>query len=268
MLALFAGPASAQQLPVQAWQDLHRARLAEAIDHDVDRAERIYRRLIQSLAAEDPIREEALYSLGSALYSTGRNAEAVEVLLEGNRTAQRRSRFQDLLQLIELDQTSVRRIPARWDFGRDAHGLLHPWGYQEKGSLRISAQPDGNSVLVWSTRVAVSEDDQLLIGFDNPQPAPAGIRFDVAATVFDAWLEVVVHDDLGRAWTWPEGRLRARTNLLLTFDLAFSGFVLADGSRDSLDTSTIDRLVIRDVSAFQGKYAGDHDILLDDVEIY
>lgn len=255
-------------MPVQNWQDLHGARLAEAIDHDVDRAERIYRRLIQNLAAEDPVREEALYSLGSALFSSGRNAEAVDVLLEGNRTAQRRARFQDLLQLIELDQTSIRRTPVRWDFGSEAHGVLHPWGYQTKGSVRIDTQSNGNSVLAWHTHVAVNEDDQLLIGFDHPTPTPAGLRFDIAATIFDAWIELVIYDDLGTTWVWPEGRLRARTSLLLTFELPFNGFVKADGTPGELDASTLDRLVLRDVSAFQGKYAGDHDILFDNIEIY
>lgn len=260
--------ALAQDLPVEAWQDLHRARLAEALDHDVDRAERIYRRLIQNLAASDPIREEAMYSLGNALYSAGRHDEAVDVLLEGNRTATRRARFQDLLQLIELDQTSVRRIPVRWDFGSDAHGLLHPWGYQEKGSLRIAARPDGNNVLAWSTRVAAGEEDQLLIGFDRPEPAPTGMRFDIAATVYDGWVEVLLYDDLGRAWTWGEGRLRARTGLLITFELPFEGFVRADELAGTLDPTTIDRLVIRDVTAFHGTRGGEHDLLFDDVEIY
>lgn len=255
-------------MPVEAWQDLHSARLAEAVDHDVDRAERIYRRLIQNLASDDPIREEALYSLGTSLYSSGRVDDAIDVLLEGNRTAQRRGRFQDLLQLIELDLTSVRRIPTQWNFSTETHGLLHPWGYQAKGSLRIVPLGDGNRVLAWSTEVTASEDDQLVIGFNEPTPPPRGLRFDVASTLFDTWLEVMVYDDLGRAWSWPEGRLRARTNHLITFDLPFSGFAAADTGEGDLDPSTIDRLVLRDVSAFQGTFFGTHDVLLDDVEIY
>lgn len=253
---------------MQAWQDLHQARLAEAMDHDVDRAERIYRRLIQNLAADDPIREEALYSLGSALYASGRNDEAVEVLLEGNRSAQRRSRFQDLLQLIELDQTSVRKIPATWDFGSEAHGILHPWGYQGKGSLRITSQPDGNSVLAWSTVVVAGEDDQLLVGFERALPAPKGVRFDIASTLFDGWIEVVVYDDLGRAWSWSEGRLRARTGPLVMFELPFSGFIAVDGASGRLDPAHLHRLVLRDVTAFHGDRGGEHDLLFDNFEIY
>lgn len=190
------------------------------------------------------------------------------MLLEGNRGAQRRARFQDLLQLIELDQTSVRKIPVAWDFGSDAHGILHPWGYQMKGSLRIATQPDGNNVLAWSTTVIAGEDDQLLIGLDNPVPTPQGVRFDIAATRFDGWVEVMLYDDLGRAWTWGEGRLRARTGLLLTFDLPFSGFVAADESGETLDPTTAHRLILRDVTAFHGDVGGEHELLFDDFKIY
>ena len=54
--------AEAAPLPLDSWQSLHQARLAEAAALDFEGAERSYRQLIQNLAADDPLREEALYS--------------------------------------------------------------------------------------------------------------------------------------------------------------------------------------------------------------
>jgi hypothetical protein len=265
ILALFAGLSLAS--PVDSWQDLHEARLAEALDHDTPRAEKIYRRLIQSLAADDPIREEALYSLGNSLYASGYRDDAVSVLVEGLRTARSRARFQDLLQLIELDQTSIREVPTTWDFEDDLHGILHPWGYQDKGILRV-ASVDGNRVLAWSTTVVSGEEDQVLVGIHRPDPAPSGLRFDIGATQFDSWVEVAIYDDLGEAWVWGGGRIRARTGLLLTFDLPMSGFRRASDAPGQLDPATANRLVIRDVTAFHGESTGEHALLFDDFSVY
>ena len=259
--------AEAAPLPLDSWQSLHQARLAEAAALDFEGAERSYRQLIQNLAADDPLREEALYSLARLLYNTGRRDAARDMLLEGIRNARARPRFLDMMQLIELEQNSVTNLPTLWNFADGGHGLLHPWGYQDKGSLRLEAAI-GDGALAWQTRVQPGEDDQLVMGFDLGESAMRGLRLQLGASNFEGWVEVLVFDDRGTRWTWAAGHLRARTDGLVAFELPLEGFRRSDGAEGRLDGTRLHRLALRDVSAFRGVQPGTHDLIIDQFEIY
>lgn len=267
-LALFAAPAQADE--IDAWVKLYDGLLTEAADNDIEAAVTTYQGLARTLPAGQPLRGITLYWLGRALDSDGDERAARDALRECVRAGNARTRCLDLLGRIELESAAVRTVPTTWTFDDSTHGFIHPWVYADMGSIRLedSGGPHGK-VLVWSTTVSPDSDDQLLLGFSQPRPAPSRLRFDVLATRQDAALRLVVFDTLGRRYLSDDGgaveivhrdrwqRIRLNLNALSPLD-----------DDAPLNPSQIDHLVLQDISAFQGAPSGPNELWIDDVEVY
>ena len=98
---------------IASWTLLQDALLDEAVDGDVAGAASQYEMLVRTLAADDPIRAEALYRLAQARFSAGNIEGAREALREALSAASTtRNRCLDLLSEIEVQAGGVRSLPA------------------------------------------------------------------------------------------------------------------------------------------------------------
>jgi len=249
---------------------LHDSLLLEAVYHDVDGALVIYGNLVKNLGADDPVRSEALYWMGRARYEQGEVDGAREALRECVRIGVEKGRCLELLGRIELEQTSITSVPVRWTFDDTTHGFVHPWRYADKGAIRIHREGErDNPMLAWHTRVDVRGDDQLVVGFRDPQPAPRGIRFQVRSSDLEAALRLQVFDIYGHKYTPARrGVIRVRRGQLVLVDLQFRDLEGDDPAQVPLAPQDIDRLVIQDVTAYYGGGTGENEIYIDDFEVY
>ena len=121
----------------------------------------------------------------------------------------------ELLGQLELERISIRTIPTIWTFDDDAHGVVHPWRFSDKGTIRRDAQ---TATLLWST-IIDSEGDALVIGFDDPSPAPTEIFFTASAR-FEAHLGVEAEDNMGHRYRLPRDLRvdQARTRFTVALD--------------------------------------------------
>lgn len=268
LLLALAGTAQANE--IDAWVELYDGILAEAADNDVDNAVRTYQGLARTLGADAPLRGIALYWLGRALESDDDAHGARDALRECVRAGNARTRCLDLLGRIELESSAVRRIPTRWTLEDGNHGFVHPWMYNETGSIRLRPNvEDHGQVLVWATTISSDLDDQLLLGFVSPTPAPHGLRFDIRASNQDATLRIVVFDVAGHRF------LSANSGLVQTlpngewqqFDMSLTGLQALEGG-SSMVPSEIDHIVLQDLSAQYGAPSGPNELWLDNIVIY
>ena len=167
---------------------------------DVVGAIALYRNLSSSGSDDDPVRLDALQSLGRLYDELGEVELAREALLEGVRSGSRAC--QDLLERIDIEAESIRHVPVRWTFDTPDHGFFHPWTVQDRGAIRLGVDPLGQSALEWSTEPR--RRDHLVVGLDRPQPAPEQLRFLVRSSRLEVSLQVVVEDDLGNTWRMPD----------------------------------------------------------------
>lgn len=266
MIALWlalAGPAAATD-DLEAWVRLYDGLLAEAADNDVDRAVRAYQDLARTLPANAPLRGVALYWQGRALDSDDDVRGAREALRECARSAWPRALCLDLLGRIELEQAAVREIPTRWTFDDVSHGFLHPWIYNQLGSIRVE---DG--VMVWRTTVRPDGEDRLVLGFAEPSPAPRGIRFRVRSSAVDATLRLLVFDRHGRRYVArAEAAVhRAPVGRWVVVDAPLRGLTDIDDGV-GLDPAELDRVILQDESGRWGAPSAVNELLIDDFEIY
>jgi len=271
MLALLAWLSStAWANEIDAWVELYDGILIEAADNDVDAAVRTYEGLSRTLAADEPLRGISLYWLGRALDSDDDARGARSALRECVRSGHARARCLDLLGRIELEGRAIRRVPTRWDMSDGEHGFIHPWLYAEKGSIRMGdGDTEHPTVLVWSTTVSPDLDDQLLMGFVNPEPAPRGLRLMMRPTRQDTAIRMVVFDVHRNRFLMPGDvgvRVLQRAEWT-TLRLDLSELVPVDGVR-ALNPAEIDHVVLQDVSAFQGAPSGANDLWIADVRVY
>lgn len=244
------------------------ARLNESAYGNHEDAIRGYTELVRRLAADDPLRAEALYRLAFAEYSLGNLEAARDPLFEANRTGVCHARCQMLLGQLDLERNAVRQTPIEWDFSNTEHGLHHPWRYQDKGGIRVETTAESRDpALVWRTTVDVNKGDQLVIGFENPAPAPEVIRFTIGTDDRDASIRVRLVDDLGRNYGPSQGPIRIRPDTDVEVELKLRKLIAADPSAPPLDPSTLARMYIEDVSAFSGTPPGEHELSLDDFVI-
>lgn len=246
---------------------LQTARLNEAAYGNHEEAGRDYLELVSRLAADDPLRAEALFRLASTRYAQGDLEGAREPLIKANRTGRCGTACQLLRDEIDLELASVRMIPQRWNFSSTDHGLFHPWEFGEKGGIRVQSRDDAaNPALIWHTIVDVNKGDRLVVGFERPKPAPSRVRFKIQAEDRNASIKVVLIDDMGRSYA-PEGPIRVVAERPTLVDIDLGGLVPAVASDPPLDPSTLHRLHIDDVSARNGTQSGQHALYLDDFEI-
>jgi hypothetical protein len=269
-LALLLGTAAWAQDNRASWEMLYDSLLLEAAHHDVDQALVTYGQLVKNLGADDPVRSEALYWLGRARYEQGEVDGAREALRECVRTGVVKGRCLELLGQIELEQSSIVSVPVRWTFDDTTHGFVHPWRYAEKGSIRIHREGDRDDpMLAWRTQVDVRGDDQLVVGFRDPDPAPQGTRFVVRSRDLDAALRLQVFDIHGRKYVaGHRAVIRVPRDKQVLVDLRFRDLEGDDPEQVPFSPSDIDRLVLQDVTAFYGGGGGENELYIDDFEVY
>lgn len=250
------------------WFELHDAMLVQSVDGDLEEAARRYERLVRDLPDDDRTRTEAIYRLAQARYAQGELDAARDALHDRVRKEVCRARCQDLLGEIALEVDAVATVPTRWTFEEPDHGITHPWTHQGQGSIRI-ATPVGEEdpALVWSTTVDRRGVDRLVVGFAEPTPPPAGVRFHLQSEARDAWIRVSAEDDLGRVFQVPDPEgVPARGGRVLEFRFADMRTASPDGAQ--LDPATLTRLRIADVTALEGGETGPNELILDDFEVF
>jgi tetratricopeptide (TPR) repeat protein len=196
MLALWVAEARASDLDARV--SLYEGLLAEAYG-DYDTAIARYTGLASTLPDDDQSLSESLYRLGHALYARGRTAEARQALVEGIRRG-RCPECHDLLELLEIDESSVTTVPATWRL----EAIVHPLEVQDCGSIRVAPGPDGDPALHWTTSERLCEPDRLVVGLRDVKPAPESFRFDIRSDDLDAVLDVEAEDVHGRRFVLTE----------------------------------------------------------------
>jgi hypothetical protein len=200
MLLALASVAMGQVLtPADRRATLQDGLLREATG-DLVGAIALYRTLSSGAADDDPVRIEALRWLGRLYHEIGEVELAREALLEGVRSGSRAC--QDLLERIDIEAESIRTVPVLWDFESADHGFFHPWTVQDRGAIRLGTDPVGEPVLEWETDAR--RRDHLVVGLENPSPAPEQLRFEIRSSRLDVLLQVVVWDELGNTWRMPD----------------------------------------------------------------
>ncbi len=221
--------------------------------------------LTQQLPAGSPVRARALLSLGQTRYALDDLDGARAALRECVRTGPGRAPCLQLLGRLELELGAVRNVPVRWSFDNPDHGFVHPWSYASRGTVRID-EVGGDPALAWTTTVAAQADDQLVLGFDHPDPTPEGVRFTVHATAFDAHLRLIAFDAQGRRYT--RGQFIAPVGRALEVVARFRTFEGVDPNQGALDASTLHELVIQDVTGYVARSRGQNSLIIDDFEVF
>lgn len=239
---------------------LYRALLIGA-EGDTERELRSLIDLSHALEANDPQLGETLYWLGAELFGVGRIDEAREALTRGIRTGGC-GRCRDLLELLELDDKSVRTTPVLFTFDSPDHAVFHPSRVGELGSIEISTEL-ADPVLSWTTTLRMGDPDRLVIGLRNPDPPPRTLSLEVFSHEQDALLEVVVEDahglqyGLSQPLEAPRGiptRLEADLTLLLPLEAG-----------EPLDPTQMTLLYLVDRTARRA--SGRNRLWIDDIEL-
>lgn len=266
---LLAGLALAQDPSRGSWEALHDTLLLEAADYDVEAAAQRYDQLARDLGPDDPVRSEALYWLGRALYEQGDVDDARVALRECVRSSFEKARCLKLVGQIELASNAIATVPVRWSFNDLRHGFVHPWRYATKGSIRIQQEGVTDPVLAWRTVADTRSDDQLVVGFDSPRPPPTRIRFLVRSQQLDAYLRLNVYDVFGNRYTAPppDTVVRVPRGEMVVIDLGLDDLQGEDPGQRRFNPAQIDRLVIQDVTAYYGGGTGANELYLDDFKV-
>lgn len=262
----FAQDPSEAAARVQSREELEDALLTEAAYGDFRGAVSTFGRIVKDRPIEDPSRARALLALGRLQSELGEPDAAREALLEGIRTGSCLDPCQELLGRIELEQESITTLPVRWTFDDSDHGFFHPWQFDDRGTIRLERRSE-DTFLVWRTTVDV-RGDQLVVGFKDPRPPPSRIRFVAQARLTEAWLQLVVIDDLGRAYSPPTGNVHVPVNRPTVVEVDLSAVHPVDPLDPVLDPAQIALVQLRDVSGIEGEPHGSvHMIYLDDFEV-
>ncbi len=273
-LAGLAGLAGAQELSTVAvtarppadasTEAVFAAMLDEQLAPVPARAIERYEALVHSeIPGGDPALPEALYWLARLRWLQGDLEGARAALDACMGTVAGRARCAALRARVDLDAEAVRALPVVWTFDDDSHAVFHPRPVWDVGSIRIDRTPEGG-VLWWTTTVGPRED-RLEVPFSAPEPAPSEVRLTVSSALLDAALAVDLVDDLGRSYAVSAVPIRLPRGERRTVTLSLDSASSADGRR--LDPRTLDRLVIRDVTAATGaaglSHIGLHDLRIE-----
>lgn len=252
---------------IEVWGMLAEILLIEAADGDLPRAAVAYEQLVRHLPDEDPMRAEALYHLGDVRYRQGDVDGARAALREGIRVGHNRDQCLVLLGRVELEQSAIHEVPVYWRFDGTSHGFVHPWARASRGSIHIEEEA---GALGWTTTVDARADDQLVVGFRNPQPSPRGIRLEVQSMKMDAHLRMLVYDVFGRKYTSARGAVSTPVPVgeTIVIDVEMASMVALDANQGPLDPQRLDRVIIQDVTGYVGRETGPNTLLIDNFEVY
>lgn len=253
--------------PRRSREDLEDALLTEAAYGNLRGAARDYAEIVRFRPLDDPSRAQALFALGRVHAELGDAYAAREALLEGIRTGSCLDPCQELLGRIELEQESITTLPVRWTFDDSNHGFFHPWQFDDRGTIRLERRAE-DTFLVWRTTVDVHVGDQLVVGFKNPDPPPSRLRFRAQARATEAWLKVVIVDEVGRTYALPTGNFRIPVNRTTVVEVDLAEVHPIDPLDPVLDPARIALVQLRDVSGVEGESPGStHTLYLDDFEV-
>ena len=209
LTSALAGGSEAQHL----WELTQMSLLDEALTGDMRAAENSYESIAHAilppeetrqLSLADPALPRVLYWLGRARWTLGDIDGARDALDRCIRTGLEKGPCLDLRSRIDLENDAVHELPVAWDFEDALHGVFHPRRFWHRGSIRIIAD-ETSSLLEWSTTVDGSTQDELVVAFRSPQPAPKTIRLVVWSGELDGALQVVLEDIEGQTYI-PEAK--------------------------------------------------------------
>ncbi len=267
VLGMLAVTTTARAGERDRWDAIADATLDWSVDGDPVQAARRYHELLQQLG-DSPESGDLRYRLARARWDLQLWDEARDALRDGIRTGSCAAPCFDLLGRIELDAAAIRTTPVTWTFDGTDHGIFHPWGHSDVGSIRTQTTTESaDPALIWSTTATVREGDELVVAFDRPLPPPSRIAMSVRATQQDAWLRAWVIDADGNSY-FVGTPIRVPTGSSIEWTLDLDEATAIEGSPTRLDASRLWRLILRDTTALDGSGTGPNDILIDDFRIF
>ncbi len=160
--------------------------------------------LVNELAADDPVRGEALSWLATVEREQGEQDRAREHLRDCIRSGPARSRCEEQLAALELEARAVRERPTVWDFD-GPHGLV----LSGRGRILVK---DGR--LHWFSVRDPSNPSALSFGLDLADDEPLQVEIELFSPESPAWLNLLVVDRAGTVRPAPEGIQRVPTGEL------------------------------------------------------
>lgn len=264
LLAAWTPAALAQDL--RAWQGMYEGLLKEAAEGDSAGAQEWYRGLLAGLPDDDPSAGELHYWLGRACYLEGDADRARRELRDAEEDATAAPHALALLGQIDAQELRIRRIPVSHDFRLGTAHWLHSWQHGDKGHIEARPlPPDGEPAMAWTTTVADREDDQVVVYFDAPRPAPTRVRMSLRSENFPAYVLPSLHDDRGRRYA-PDEPVAIPTDRWVPVEFAVTDFLPREGT-EPLRPEDLEALVLQDVTAFFSSDRGPNVLYVDEVHI-
>ncbi len=265
-LLLLAG-LSAEAQDLRAWQGMHEGLLKEAAEGDAAGAQDWYAGLLAGLPPSDTSTGELHYWLGRAAYLEGDVETARRELRRAQDDPTAAPLAAALLGQIDAQELRIRRLPVSHDFRLGTAHWLHSWQHGDKGSIEARPlPPEGEPAMAWSTTVEDREDDQIVVYFDRPQPAPAVVRMSLRSEAFPAYVLPSLYDDRGRRYA-PEAPVAVPTDRWVPVEFRVTDFPSTEGQQ-GLDPEDLEALVLRDVTAFYSSDRGPNVVYVDEVHIW
>ena len=265
LLVTWIPTAPAQDL--RAWQGMYEGLLKEAAEGDATGAQEWYGGLLAGLPKEDPSSGELHYWLGRAYYLEGDADQARRELRKAEEDATAAPHALALQGQIDAQELRIRRLPVSHDFRLGTAHWLHSWQHGDKGSIEARAlPPEGEPAMAWSTTVTDREDDQIVVYFDDPRPAPTMVRMSLRSANFPAYVLPSLHDDRGRRYA-PDEPIAIPTDRWVPVELNVSEFLPREGYQH-LKAHDLEALVLQDVTAFYSSDRGANVLFVDEVHIW
>jgi len=260
---LSAGAAAASP---EAWSALQAARVLQAVERDPLAAAAAYEVLLDQLAADHPMRGEALYWLGRARFEAGDAGRARAALQRAAAHPRSRPAARAFLGWMSLEERQIKGLPYVEGFSLGTGALVRGWGRGADDDLRLS---EGGVVgaAAWRVAVADGEEDFLALPLAPGAGRLTELSLRARAEGFDALLAVVVVDAAGKRFVSPEP-LRVRTIEWTELRVDPSALLpedLVGGGR--LDRAAVRRVELVDVTAYHSRARGQHWLFIDELSL-
>lgn len=269
LAALLAGlvlPAAGALTP-EEWASLQTARLSSSLDRDPGAAIAVYEALLEHQDATEPGRGEVLYWLARALAEDGRDEEAVRVMEQAARVSDAREQARSWQGLFEISRNPVRALPYAEGFEKNLGHVVRGWPRGMAGDLGIDRENPRKPFLRWRTTVQDGEEDWLALGLAEGASQLGRVRVRARSTAFESWLQITLLGDDGRAWSTPAIQVPADAWRDINVDL--DDFFPADPAAavSAGRPGRIQRVLVREVTAFYARSRGQHAVHLDELEL-
>jgi len=258
---------TAQAQDLRAWQGMYEGLLKEAAEGDAAGAQEWYWGLLAGLDNSDPTAGELHYWMGRASYLSGDADRARRELRAAQDDPTAAPHARALLGQIDAQELRIRRLPVTHDFRLGTAHWLHSWQHGDKGTIEARPlPPEGEPAMAWTTTVEDREDDQIVVYFDDPEPAPSLVRMSLRSENFPAYVLPSLHDDRGRSYA-PDEPVAIPTDRWVPVEFALTDFPPREGN-EPLRPGDLEALVLRDVTAFYSSDRGANVLYVDEVHIW